>query len=337
MPVASLVTHSANVAERGCARKAEATKYRLVSADPGGLVPFNGGWMMRIRRRKQLVSRKDQMTDTARFGPLLLPPDEQTQHFAAVGSTGSGKTTLLRLLMQDVVPNIASGTDQRALIYDAKQDVMSMLKGISPDTVVLTMNPFDERGVAWDIARDVTDPAVAIEMACTLIPEMSESQPFFADAARHLTYGVMLSFMQRGLPWTLADLLRALASPSLLRNVLLACRYTKSLVSRYFHDRRLLSNVLSTLATKLMPFEPLAAAWEHAERLVSVGDWLENEFVLVLGNHETSKHAINTINRCIFKRACDLTINLTESRSRRNWFIVDELAEIGRLDGLLPL
>ena len=160
------------------------------------------------------------MTDTARFGPLLLPPDEQTQHFAAVGSTGSGKTTLLRLLMQDVVPNIASGTDQRALIYDAKQDVMSMLKGISPDTVVLTMNPFDERGVAWDIARDVTDPAVAIEMACTLIPEMSESQPFFADAARHLTYGVMLSFMQRGLPWTLADLLRALASPSLLLSLI---------------------------------------------------------------------------------------------------------------------
>ena len=33
--------------------------------------------------------------DTVRFGALLLDDQEQTQHFAAVGSTGSGKTTLL--------------------------------------------------------------------------------------------------------------------------------------------------------------------------------------------------------------------------------------------------
>jgi type IV secretory pathway TraG/TraD family ATPase VirD4 len=296
---------------------------------------------MMTRQRKDQKPRVDaskaDILDTVRLGPLLLPTEEQPQHIAVTGSTGSGKTSILRLTMQDVIPTIAPGTNVRAMIYDAKQDVLSLLAAMAPGVATVTMNPFDRRGVAWDIARDVTDPAVAVEISRTLIPEVSESQPFFADAARHLTYGVMLSFMQRGLQWTLADLLRALSSPKLLRNVLLACRYTRNLVSRYFYDPRLLSNVLSTVATKMMPFEPLAAAWEHAERMVSVGDWIDNEFVLVLGNHETSKYAINTINRCIFKRACDLTINQSESSIRRNWFILDELAEIGRLDGLLPL
>lgn len=296
--------------------------------------------MMRsfLKRNQTKASTVDEsIIDSVRFGPFLLTMAEQCQHFAAVGSTGSGKTILLRLLMQDVLPLIVQETCWRAILYDAKQDALPILAAIAPETRVLTANPLDRRGVAWDIARDVTEPAIAVEIARTLIPEVTETQPFFTDAARHLLYGVMLSFMQRGLHWTLADLLRAVSSPKLLRNVLKACRYTRSLVPRYFYDRRLLSNILSTLATKMMPFEPLAAAWEHSERMVSVGDWIEGEFVLVLGNHETAKHPINTINRCIFKRACDLTIHQSESTVRRSWFFVDELSEIGKLDGLLSL
>ena len=76
---------------------------------------------------------------------------------------------------------------------------LKLLSAYCDRSRLFTLNPFDDRGVAWDIGADVTEPRVALEMAFTLIPEASESQPYFANASRHLRYGVMLPFMLRGL------------------------------------------------------------------------------------------------------------------------------------------
>lgn len=279
----------------------------------------------------------EDIDDTLRLGSLLLSNDEAVQHFLAVGAMGSGKTTLLRLLMQDVVPDIKQGSDRRALVYDPKQEMVSILTGIRPDVSLVITDPFDARGAAWDMAKDVRETRVAIEIAFTLIPREKESQPFFSDAARHLIYGVMISFMKRGLPWTLGDVLRAVASPKRLRRVLWANQYSRTLIARYFNDRRLLSNILSTLATRLLPFEPIAACWDAASAKFSLEDWVKNESVLVLASCDTSRHAIDAINRCIVKRCIDLLLSQSESTTRRTWFFLDELSEAGRLDGLSSL
>ena len=279
----------------------------------------------------------EDLDDAYRFGPVLLAEEECPQHFLFVGATGGGKTTAIRLLMQDVVTKIEAGRDTRALIYDPKQEMPSILHGINPDTRVVLLNPFDDRGAAWDICRDVREPRVAIEVAFTLIPQQHESQPFFSDAARHLLYGAMLSFLTRKLDWGLADLVRAVSTPKLLVNVLAASRHTKNLISRYFGDKRLLSNILSTIATKMLPYEPIAACWEAAKERVSLEEWVDSEFVVVLGNSETSRAAINALNRCIFKRASDLHLNQSESWTRRTWWFIDELSEAGKLDGLKGL
>ncbi len=279
----------------------------------------------------------DGVADDVRFGPVLIPKSEVVQHIAFIGTTGSGKTTSLRLFMQDALPQICPGSDQRALVYDAKQEFLPILLGMDPNLRVVTSHPFDVRGAAWDIAKDAKSPAIIAELAITLIPASHESQPYFTNAARHLLLGVMLSFFVRRLNWSFADLLRSFTSPDLLRRILGACRYTKHLEVRYCSDKKLLDDILSTVATKMMEFEPLAAAWEHATSKFSIEQWVKEEFVLVLGNYETGKHAINTINRCIFKRACDVTLNLPNSSSRRTYFILDELSEMGRLSSLISL
>jgi len=271
------------------------------------------------------------------FGGDYLPADEATKHFLAVGTTGSGKTIVLRLLMQSALPDIGSGNDTRAIIYDAKQDMMSILASIVDPGLICTTNPFDQRGAAWCLWRDVREPRVAVEIAFTLIPREHESQPFFSDAARHLTYGVMTSFMLSGREWEFADLVRTLRSQRILKQVLRQHNYTREIIHLYFRDKRLLSNIMSTIATKMLPFEPIAAAWESAEQRFSMEDWIRQEQALILGNSETSRAAIDAINRCIFKRACDLTLSLPESFTRSNWFIVDEVSEAGKHDSLVSL
>jgi len=281
--------------------------------------------------------------ETIVFGGLELPDSESTSHFLCLGTTGSGKTIIVRLLMQSVLPWIGLGfdrglgLDRRALVYDAKQDALPLLAAICPDVRVRTMHPFDARGVAWDICADVREPRVAVEIAFTLIPATHESQPFFADAARHLTYGVMVSFMLSGQEWTFADLIRGLSSPRRLKAILKKHPQTRDLISAYFYDKRLLSNIMSTIATKLLAFGPIAGAWDDAEEKYSLTQWINDESILVLGNSEISRTAIDALNRCIFKRASDLTLALPESFTRRNWFFIDELSEAGRLDGIVSL
>lgn len=272
-----------------------------------------------------------------RFGPVILPEAEVAQHVGAIGATGSGKTTIQRLYMQDALPHIRPGSDRRALIYDAKQDLLPTLAGLDPDLDIVTSNPFDARGAAWDICRDAKSPAIIAEIAVTLLPEASESQPYFINSARCLAEGVMLSFLCRGIEWTLADLLRAFRSPKLLRRVLRACPYTRHLIPLFCYDKKILGDILSTFASRMMAFVPLAASWEHAVERFSIEEWSAEEYALVLGNYETGKRAINIVNRCIFKRACDVILNQPDSVSRKTHFILDELSEMGHLDGLLSL
>lgn len=276
-------------------------------------------------------------TGSLRWGPLALPPEEAAQHFAAIGATGSGKTTILRLLLQDVVPTIGPQSESRMLIFDPKQDVVPLLRGINPRAPLVITNPFDQRGAAWNLARDIREPRVATEMAITLIPKEQESQPFFSDAARHLLGGVLTSFMWRELDFSFGDVLRALMSARLLKRVLWACPHTKYLIGWYFYDKKLLGSVLSTIATKVAAYMPIAACWDTATSKFSIEDWIRNEYTLVLGCSETSRHTIDAINSCIFKRACDLTLEQRDSKTRRSWFVIDEVSESGKISGLGPL
>lgn len=271
------------------------------------------------------------------FGNFELPPEVATNHFLFAGTTGSGKTTLLRLLMQSTLAEIGTGRDTRAMVYDAKQDIVPLLAALAPDARIVISHPLDERGVAWDVHHDIREPQVAIEFAFNLIPHQPESQPFFTDASRHLVFGVVTSFMLSGVEWTLGDLIRVLKSKRLLKAILKKHPETRELVALYLCEDRLAANILSTVATKLLPFGPLVAAWDHARERISLQTWSESEMIWVLGNSEISRTSLQTLNRCMFKRASDLTLNQSESATRRNWFIVDELADISRLEGLVSL
>ena len=268
-----------------------------------------------------------------RFGKILLPTKETAQHFLFVGTTGSGKTTIIRLLMQDALQDIDEGTNARAMFNNPKGDMLPLIKSMAPHVRVVAMDPFDQRGAAWDVAKDIDDSAKAVQFAHTLIGERQESQPFFSDAARHLVRGVMQSFIYRDIDWSIADVVRATTRSAVdLENILLATEVTAYLVPLYFSDKKLLANIIATVTSRFADLEPVVAAWEMARTKVSLRDWAEQEFVIVLGNDETSRTAMDRLNQAMIKTVGDILLNQSESEERTTWIVLDELSDLGKLD-----
>lgn len=271
------------------------------------------------------------------WGGVRLPTSAATEHFVVFGASGSGKSITIGLHAQSTLPLILPGSDSRALCYNPKMDLLSLLAGMRLRCEVLDLNPFDARGVAWDIARDCDSPAAAREIAKVLIAAEEGPNKFFTDSARDIATGVIdgLTLVAPG-AWSLRDLVLLLKSPELTRDFLELHPVTRGKAT-YFSEPRTSANIFSTVASKIAAFETIAALWSKNRRKVSLRDWLAGEMVLVLGNDESVRSAMDAINRAIVKRATELILALPESSTRRIWVYFDEAREAGELDGLSSL
>lgn len=313
------------------------------------LIQFPGGTRVTRLRGTELLSYAAARTrassqvapgeETLVWGGLRLPERASEGNFGSVGAPGTGKSVLMQHLMQSVLPLIGMRPDMRAVVYDAKRDMLSLLSGMKLSCPIIVLNPFDSRSVAWDMARDLTDPAATREIAEILIPEKSNDQnPFYARAAQAVFAAVLRSFILVSPGhWTLRDVLNVTASPKRLRKVLSATPETESVIEQIFKPATTFRNTLQTIAAATAVLEPVAALWSRNTRQFSLAEWVSSESILVLGTDWTYSKTLKAINRVLFYRLTQLVLNQVESRSRRTWFFIDELKEAGNLDGLPSL
>lgn len=307
-----------------------------------------GAKLISFEQARQTAASKRTAEDRCLFwGGLELPLKCGTEHFCVVGESGSGKTKTIHLLLKSVLPTIEPGSNCRAVLFDAKGDLFSVLSALKLKCPVMTLHPFDRRGVAWDIAADVKDPMVAIEVATILIPEKSDDrEPYFPNAARALLSGVMESFL-RTAPgkWTLRDVVLALRYPERTRALLRTCKEARYLVSKYANETRTASDIASTVENSMRRLSFVAAAWEHATERISLEDWVANqESVLLLGRSPQMESTLAELNRAMLFRLAQLIRSQSEAvrdpsgkPPRQTWIVVDELRDAGRLDGFNSL
>ena len=210
---------------------------------------------------------------------------------------------------ETIAPTRYAGEGHRAMIYDAKGDMVSLLHGMGLRCPVVILNPLDARSAAWDIAQDISSPATARQFATILIPEdKNASQPFFANAARDLIGQMVLALIQiKPGEWTLRDLVLAMQNREALIGILSQTPQGKAKAEIYLGEDRTGLNILSEVATRLAPFESVAEAWSRCPHKISLTDWVASESVLVLGTNEEHRAALDPINRVLFQRATELT------------------------------
>ncbi len=108
-------------------------------------------------------------------------------------------------------------------------------------------------------------------------------------------------------------------------------------LENYFAEERSLANIMSTVRSRIAPFEPIASLWQRASMKVSLREWITGQFVLVLASNEAVGAALDAINQVMFRRLVELSLVESESEQRRSWFFLDEVREAGKLPGLSKL
>jgi hypothetical protein len=270
-----------------------------------------------------------------------LPVEEAVKHLAAVGCIGSGKTTLIQLFLQSLAPRFRAGWKypEQLIIFDGKCDAIPMLAslGLYPeDENVYILNPHDERGAVWDVAEGARTPLMARYFATLLVPpEPGSKAPYFPDSARDLVYAVLLGLNASGnRHWTFRDLICALDSKERIQAVTARHPRAQVIAQRVFGDEHHSFGVLSTLGTKMVRFEQVAALWHSypKPRPFSVQEFLKRPGVLVLGNDPVLHDSLWPVNALLLKALTEEILRRPNTNRPRHWFVLDEFPAMDKVE-----
>jgi hypothetical protein len=330
------------------------------------LLPLFGPGDVPYRGRHRITSQDAQERGNASLAPgekgislgrVRLPLLVATTGILIIGAIGVGKSLLIKLLGKFVFPLIgktpegktpAEGekpADLRAVVFDAKQDMMSYLHRVA-DCKIVTLSPFDLRCGYWNLSRDINEPVFAEALAHILIPaNASAHQPYFDDAPRELFQAVPETFIELKVPdWSLFDLVHACTNQARLEKVLEKTEHGRDLIHNHLRAGDTSLNVMSTLLTKVGRYRFVAYAWDHAkreggkEKEVCLHDFVHGEpSILVLGNSKKAKPSVRAINQLIMSRLGEIILDLPDSLTRKIWFFIDEARRAGKFEGLSEL
>jgi len=283
------------------------------------------------------------------WGPLFYEESAAyLSHFCVAGMPRSGKTTLLRLLFQSLHTNVTP--PPRFLFYDAKAKLLPFL--FPPGSLagnelndaaaeaLFILSPFDARGVAWDIAKDVTNRLAAREVAEILFPEPdpSKKDAFFSPAARDVAVEVMVALTRKAeTKWSFFDLLCSLQ----LENIEAVMSSTPGGTQRYktyFQGTSGSTDDLNkTLRTKTATLLPAANAWRFARERLSLRDWAKSHTKsIVLFHVKKYDEASTEINRILLNILSQELLTI-ENPPARTFLYLDEFEHLERIKQMKSL
>jgi len=136
--------------------------------------------------------------------PLSLSKELLSRHMLFIGGTGSGKTNALNFFIQDIKNKMTD--NDVMIIFDTKGDFENRFFDKSQDVVIGNSQRYRKRSEIWNIFEDILadgwdeeDYLINLnEITANLFKKYeSESQPFFALAARGVFSASLLSFIRK--------------------------------------------------------------------------------------------------------------------------------------------
>lgn len=281
------------------------------------------------------------------WGGIEIPFSKMHAHYAFLGTTRSGKSMSIQMLVRSVLVSDrqdAQGQRQllhRGLFFDPKSDTYQMLLALGvPADRILWLNPFDARGCFWDIAQDVTDITSARTIGRLLAPaDENATSDYWGNVTQALVGNVLWELrLQRGVKWTLLDVVKAFDSTATLKAALSRTEPGRIAFRSHIEENAPTTKgaIFSTIQTKIVELRipaEFAAANPDMPR-VSIGQWFRDggqHKALLLCTVPKYEPALKAINSVLFTLAALEVLSRPEEHPKdETWFILDEPRAAGR-------
>ena len=296
---------------------------------------YVGGTLVTSERKLAKLAKANAGARAMAIGSVPFPNRLETRHMAMIGTTGSGKTTVLRQLLDGI-----EARGEAALVYDTSGEFIAQY--YSPERGDIILNPFDARCAYWSPFAEIAHPADADRIATQLITETGQhDRDVWLETSRILVAN-MIRALWREEKCTLPDLLHAL---QVRTKEDLKTWLGDSSSARTFADDadRATGSVLFMLA-KAANLIQFLRMQEGDEPSFAFRDFLSGldkrqgpKPWIFVPRKEDYFEAAKPLLACWLECAASALLGLPPSSDRRIWFLLDELADLPRVDNLARL
>lgn len=296
---------------------------------------FISGTMVTTEKKLAKLTRGEVDGQALAIGPVAVPRRLETRHMAMIGTTGSGKTTVLRQLLDRI-----EARGEAALVYDTSGEFIAHY--YNPERGDIILNPFDARCAYWSPFAEIAHPADADRIATQLITETGQhDRDVWLETSRILVAN-MIRALWREKKGTLSDLLDALQVRT--KDDLKAWLGDSSSARTFADDAdRATGSVLFMLAkaANLLQFLRMRDGQEESFSFRAFLSGLDErkgrKSWIFVPRKEDYFEASKPLLACWLECAASALLGLPPSADRRIWFILDELADLPRVDNLARL
>lgn len=269
------------------------------------------------------------------IGSVPIPSRLETRHMAMIGTTGSGKTTALRQLLDRI-----EARGEAALVYDTSGEFIAHY--YDPKRGDIILNPFDVRCAFWSPFAEIAHPADADRIAQQLITETGQhDRDVWLETSRILVANMIRALWREG-KGTLSDLLNALQDRT--KDDLKIWLAGSSSARTFAEDAdRATGSVLFMLAKAANLIQFLRAEGGESEPfafrdfIASLDQRTGARPWIFVPRKEDYFEASKPLLACWLECAASAVLGLPPSPDRRIWFVLDELADLPRVDNLARL
>lgn len=277
--------------------------------------------------------------------------DRETRHIMIVGSIGAGKTQVIRNILTSILKRFKDGPEDRIIIYDNKSDVT---KGLPVDEKnIILLAPWDNRTWAWDVGKDILNSVDANELCKRLIPKSDD--PFWSNAAQQLLVAIFIKMQrERGTNWSWKDINAEISDPYILAE---AVKKYNPAMQTLMDDptSKTAQSVITTLATFTQTIRLLTQAWDNIDPVTgkiyeegrviprfSLREWaltpvVDRRVIIMQGNKRYESLEKAYVQSIISAFGAIMNSpEMTDSKKRRIWFVLDEFPQLGKLENFSP-
>ncbi|WP_343698265.1 type IV secretion system DNA-binding domain-containing protein [Caulobacter sp.] len=280
-------------------------------------------------------TRKRAGQDPVYLASVPIPQDLETRHVALIGSTGSGKTTALRQMLDDI-----EARGDTAIVYDTSGEFIAHY--YRPERGDIILNPFDARGAFWSLFDEIEHPADADHIAHQLIASTGRSdENTWLESARILVADILRKLHAEGRTdlTTLIDVLNHGSREELAEWL------SDTSSARLFEPgaERATSSVLFMLPRCAQVLQFLRGAPNQA-KVFSFREYFSTldekrgfRPWIFLPRQEQYFAATRPLLACFLECAATAILGLNPHPSRRVWLMLDELADLPKVENLSRL